>query len=147
MNSIKKSTIDNEKFKETLLNNIVLSGGTSMIPGFGERIQQDLVNYDDNEFLDKGTFWFKQGHIFSSAFYYIDYTLAQICAYQFWLNSRLDKENAWQDYLNICKVGGSQSFLDIIKTGNLRSPFEEEAIHSVSSEIKEYLDSIDDLKL
>ena len=50
VNSIKKSTIDNEKFKETLLNNIVLSGGTSMIPGFGERIQQDLVNYDDNEF-------------------------------------------------------------------------------------------------
>ena len=104
-------------------------------------------NYDDNEFLDRGTFWFKQGHIFASAFYYIDYTLAQICAYQFWLNSRLDRENSWQDYLNICKVGGSQSFLEIIKTGNLRSPFEEETIHSISAEIKEYLDSIDDMKL
>lgn len=104
-------------------------------------------DYDDNEFLDKGTYWFKQGHIFSTAFYYIDYTLAQICAYQFWLKFNEDKENAWEDYLNICKAGGSKSFLEIIKTGNLQSPFEENTIHSVASKIKEYLDKIDDMKL
>ena len=104
-------------------------------------------DYDDNEFLDKGTFWFKQGHIFSTAFYYIDYTLAQICAYQFWLKFNENKEQAWEDYLNICKAGGSKSFLEIIKTGNLQSPFEENTINSVASKIKEYLDKIDDMKL
>ena len=112
-----------------------------------ERKYTPYKDYDDNEFLDKGTYWFKQGHIFSTAFYYIDYTLAQICAYQFWLRYNEDKENAWEDYLNICKVGGSKSFLEIIKTGNLKSPFEEYTIHSVASKIKEYLDKIDDMKL
>lgn len=104
-------------------------------------------DYDDNEFLDKGTLWFKQGHIFGDPFYYIDYTLAQICAYQFWIKFNDDREKAWDDYINICKVGGSQSFLEILKTGNLESPFDEETIKSVSDQIKDYLYSIDDTKL
>ncbi len=104
-------------------------------------------DYQDNDFLDKGTFWFKQGHIFGVPFYYIDYTLAQICAYQFWIKCNNDRKKAWNDYLNICRVGGSQSFLEILKTGNLNSPFEENTIKQVASEIKSYLDSIDDMKM
>ena len=49
INSIKKSTIDNDRYKETLLNNIVLSGGTTMIPGFSSRITKDLLNYQEND--------------------------------------------------------------------------------------------------
>lgn len=45
-------------------------------------------DYDDDEFLNKGTYWFRQGHIFSSPFYYIDYTLAQVCAFQFFIWSK-----------------------------------------------------------
>ena len=104
-------------------------------------------DYEDNEFLDKGTFWFKQGHIFNGPFYYIDYTLAEICAYQYWIKFKEDRKNAWDDYMHICKVGGSQSFLDIVKTGNLKSPFEEETIKSVIGSVKNYLDNIDDSKL
>ncbi len=105
------------------------------------------IDYDNNEFLDKGTFWLKQGHIFFEPFYYIDYTLAQICAYQFWIKFNEDRKKAWNDYINICNVGGSLSFLDILKTGSLKSPFEEETIKSVTSHIKSYLDSIDDTSL
>ncbi|MDD4781516.1 MAG: M3 family oligoendopeptidase [Tissierellia bacterium] len=104
-------------------------------------------DFDDNEFLDKGTFWYKQGHIFNTAFYYIDYTLAQICAYQFWIKMNESKNNGWNDYLNICKVGGSQPFLEIIKIGNLKSPFEEDTIKSVIGQVKKYLNNIDDSKL
>ena len=42
-----------------------------------EMMYQPDLDYD-NEFLDRGTYWFKQGHVFSSPFYYIDYTLAQV---------------------------------------------------------------------
>lgn len=56
-------------------------------------------DYEDNDFLNSGGFWFKQGHIFSSPFYYIDYTLAQVCAFQFWIKTREDSENAWEDYI------------------------------------------------
>lgn len=112
-----------------------------------ERKYTPYKDYDDNEFLDKGTYWFKQGHIFTSPFYYIDYTLAQICSYQYWLRFNEDRKIAWEDYLKICEAGGSQSFLEIIKTGNLKSPFEENTIISVASKIKEYLNSIDDMRL
>ena len=104
-------------------------------------------DYGEIEELKNGIFWFRQGHIFSSPFYYIDYTLAQVCAFQFWIKSREDKEKAWQDYLNLCKLGGSKSFFELMKSANLKNPFEEGTIAAVIPKIKGYLDSVDDMNL
>ena len=104
-------------------------------------------DYGEVDELKNGIFWFRQGHIFSSPFYYIDYTLAQVCAFQFWIKSREDKEKAWQDYLNLCKLGGSKSFFELMKSANLKNPFEEGTLASVIPKIKEYLDSVDDINL
>ena len=104
-------------------------------------------DYGEVDELKNGIFWFRQGHIFSSPFYYIDYTLAQVCAFQFWIKSREDKEKAWQDYLNLCKLGGSKSFFELMKSANLKNPFEEGTLASVIPKIKEYLDSVDDMNL
>jgi M3 family oligoendopeptidase len=101
-------------------------------------------NYEGNDFLENGGFWQKQSHIFSTPFYYIDYTLAQICAFQFWKKSREMPKKAWADYVRLCKAGGSQSFLDLVKLADLRSPFEDGCIASVVGEIIAWLDSIDD---
>ena len=101
-------------------------------------------HYNGNEFLEDGAFWQKQGHIFSTPFYYIDYTLAQICAFQFWKKDREDHKNAWKDYVRLCKAGGSQSFLNLVKLANLRSPFDDGCIESVVGEITKWLDSVDD---
>lgn len=103
--------------------------------------------FEDNDFLEKGTWWFKQGHIFKNPFYYIDYTLAQICALQFWKKMRVDRINGWENYLDICRVGGTKSFLEIVKIGDLKSPFEDGCVESVIDAIKNYLDSIDDKAL
>ena len=104
-------------------------------------------DYGEADELKNGIFWFRQGHIFSSPFYYIDYTLAQVCAFQFWIKSREDREKAWQDYLNLCKLGGSKSFFELMKSANLKNPFEEGTLASVIPKIKEYLDSVDDMNL
>lgn len=105
-------------------------------------------DFSDNDFLEKGTFWYRQGHIFGTPFYYIDYTLAQICALQFWKRALIDKDDqAWADYLEICRVGGTQSFLEIIKTAHLRSPFEEGSLSGVVKTIEEELDKVDDTTL
>ncbi|MCB0527001.1 MAG: M3 family oligoendopeptidase [Saprospiraceae bacterium] len=111
-----------------------------------ERTYLPHCRYDGNEFLEKGGFWHKQGHIFVSPFYYIDYTLAQICAFQFWTKDRADHETAWRDYMQLCKAGGSQSFLGLVKLANLRSPFEDGCVEGVVSEIRSYLDGVDDSK-
>lgn len=112
-----------------------------------ERKYMPSTDYTGNEFLDKGTYWFRQGHIFKDPFYYIDYTLAQICAFQFWKKSEEDSDLAWKDYLALCKKGGSDSFLNLVSEANLKSPFEPETIKEVASFVKKYLDEIDDMKL
>ena len=104
-------------------------------------------DYGEVNELKNGIFWFRQGHIFSSPFYYIDYTLAQVCAFQFWIKSREDREKAWKDYLNLCKLGGSKSFFELMKSANLKNPFEEGTLASVIPKIKEYLDNVDDMNL
>ncbi|MCC0657207.1 M3 family oligoendopeptidase [Clostridioides sp. ES-S-0123-01] len=103
--------------------------------------------YDDNSFLERGCWWFKQGHIFKNPFYYIDYALAQICALQFWKKMIKDKDSGWNDYINICKVGGTKSFLDIVSIGNLYSPFDNDCIKSVIGDVKSWFDEINDINL
>jgi M3 family oligoendopeptidase len=103
-------------------------------------------NYEGNEYLEQGGFWHQQGHIFGNPFYYIDYTLAQICAFQFWKRAQEEKEQAWQDYLNLCQVGGSLSFLELVKLANLISPFKDGCVQSVIGVIEGWLNKIDDRK-
>jgi M3 family oligoendopeptidase len=104
-------------------------------------------DYDGNEYLENGGFWQRQGHIYNSPFYYIDYTLAQICAFQFWKRSRENKEDAWKDYVKLCKLGGSMSFTKLVEAANLISPFEDGCVESVVGEIEAWLNSVEDKKL
>jgi M3 family oligoendopeptidase len=104
-------------------------------------------NYEGNAYLEQGGFWHKQGHIFASPFYYIDYTLAQLCAFQFWKRSNEDFKSAWSDYLELCQAGGSKSFIKLVKLAGLTSPFEDGCISSVIGEIESWLNSINDKEL
>lgn len=104
-------------------------------------------NYDGNAYLEQGGFWHKQGHIFASPFYYIDYTLAQLCAFQFWKRSNEDFKSAWSDYLRLCQAGGSQSFVKLVELAGLTSPFEDGCISSVIGDIEGWLNSINDKEL
>jgi M3 family oligoendopeptidase len=104
-------------------------------------------DYDGNEYLEGGAFWQKQAHIFNNAFYYIDYTLAQVCALQFWNRSQTKDANAWNDYLTLCKAGGSRPFLELVKLANLKSPFDNGTVADVMKNVAAWIDSIDDSKL
>lgn len=112
-----------------------------------ERKYLPLRDYEDNDLLNRGGYWFRQGHIFSSPFYYIDYTLAQICAFQFWINIREDRDSAWESYIKLCKAGGSKPFLELVELAGLENPFVDGTIAKVVEPIKEWLDSVDDTKL
>ncbi len=104
-------------------------------------------DYDGNTFLEGGAFWQKQAHIYNNAFYYIDYTLAQVCALQFWMRSQNNDPIAWQDYLNLCKAGGSKPFLELVEVAGLKSPFKPGTVASVINQAAEWLNGIDDSKL
>ncbi|WP_438431613.1 M3 family oligoendopeptidase [Gorillibacterium sp. sgz500922] len=104
-------------------------------------------DYDGNAYLEQGGFWQKQAHIYRTPFYYIDYTLAQICAFQFWKRAGEDRAKAWSDYLTLCKAGGSRSFLGLVELAGLISPFEDGCVDSVIGEIEGWLNGIDDKAL
>lgn len=86
---------------------------------------------DEIPMYAKGAFWYKQGHIFSSPFYYIDYTLAQVCALEFYLDSLENKADAWDRYVKLCKLGGSKSFVGLIKEVGIHNPFENGSIRGI----------------
>ncbi len=88
--------------------------------------------------------WIELDVLFEEPFYFIDYALAQVCALQFWVKMQDDFKGAWEDYLRLCKAGGSRSFLKLLELGNLKSPFEDGAIEEVAEKVEAYLDGIDD---
>ncbi len=111
-----------------------------------EKMYLPYKNYEACDFLERGNYWFQQSHIFMDPFYYIDYTLAQVCSLQFWKRSQEHDKDMWKDYLAICQVGGTKSFLDIVKTAHLISPFEKGFLKDVMESAKAYLESVDDKK-
>ena len=112
-----------------------------------EQIYLPHRDYDGNRYLEEGGIWQRQAHIYASPFYYIDYTLAQICAFQFWKRSREEFDVAWKDYVRLCGLGGSKSFTKLVKEAGLISPFDEGCVESVIDHIESYLNSVDDTKL
>ena len=101
-------------------------------------------DYEDNALLQAGGYWFRQGHIFSTPFYYIDYTLAQICAFQFWAKYRNSPKQVFQDYLRLCKAGGSKSFLELVEIADLANPFKDGTIQTTLQPVLEWLDRVDE---
>ncbi|HRE41985.1 MAG TPA: M3 family oligoendopeptidase [Ignavibacteria bacterium] len=101
-------------------------------------------DYEGINYLESGALWQKQTHIYKLPFYYIDYCLAQICALQYWKKSLENKNETWEDYYNLCKVGGKNNFSELIKIAKLDSPFDERSVKNVVEFCDKYLESIDD---
>lgn len=99
--------------------------------------------YDDTPIFEKGGWWMRQSHIFSSPFYYIDYTLAQVVAFQFFIENEKNHEKAWKKYVRLCKLGGKYPFVALLKKAGLNNPFEEGNVRKVIPALKRYLKSID----
>ena len=104
-------------------------------------------DYDDLHFPKTGGIWQGQLHIYQMPFYYIDYTLAQTCAFQFWIKNQQDSEKAWKDYVNICKAGGSKSFTKLVALAGLKLPFDDGCLKTVVEYVSKWLDKVDPNKL
>jgi M3 family oligoendopeptidase len=99
-------------------------------------------DYDDIEFPKSGGIWQGQLHIYQMPFYYIDYTLAQTCAFQFWIKSEENREKAWDDYVRLCKAGGSLPFTGLVELAGLELPFDDGCLESVVEKVSNWLDSV-----
>ena len=95
--------------------------------------------YDDCPVLNSGRWWLRQGHIFQVPFYYIDYTLAQVCAFQFLIEDRKNHQKAWKKYVKLCKCGGKMPFVELLEHNHLKNPFEDGTIHNIMGKLNKIL--------
>lgn len=105
-------------------------------------------DYSDNAALNSGIYWYRQAHLFDVPFYYLDYTIAQVVAFEFWQRTAvLHDDHAWADYVAMAKAGGSQTLLELLRTGHLRSPFDEGVLADTISAVADALNAVDDAAL
>lgn len=87
----------------------------------------------------KGGWWMRQGHVFDVPFYYIDYTLAQVCAFQFFEAMNKNHDKAWKKYVKLCKIGGRFPFVHTLAKVHLKNPFEEGNLRKIIRPLKKVL--------
>lgn len=102
--------------------------------------------YDEAPIYENGGWWMKQSHVFQNPFYYIDYTLAQVVAFQFHIENTKNHEKAWKKYVKLCKLGGKYPFTELLERDHLQNPFQEGTISKIVKSLKKYLKTIDDSK-
>ena len=112
-----------------------------------EKIYMPHLDYDGFDYLEKGGRWQKQGHIYFAPFYYLDYTLAQVVALQYFVWSMKDKQAAWQSYVTLCRESGRVPFKQLVPKSGLESPFVDGTIAKVTPGLEHYMDSLDKTKI
>ena len=100
------------------------------------------MNADGIEYLENGTRWQYQNHIFQSPFYYIDYCLAQIVAFEFLELSLNDYDGALRTYIDHARRTGTFGFTDLVKMAGLKSPFEKGALKEVAKMCRDLLEKL-----
>ncbi len=107
-----------------------------------ERKYMPWRDYDGNRFLEEGGFWMQKQHIFLYPFYYIEYALAQICAFQYYDRMKENRAAAWNDYLRLCKAGGTKGYFELLKTGNLLNPFTDGTVEKATAGVIEEISKL-----
>lgn len=96
-----------------------------------EKTYMPWRSYDGSAFLEEGGFWMQKPHIFINPFYYIDYALAQMSAFEFYQKMTTDRKKAWADYYRLCQSGGSRSYFETLRLAGLSNPFQEGTVKKI----------------
>lgn len=100
------------------------------------------ISMEGMPYLEKGTRWQYQMHIYESPFYYIDYVLAQTAAFNFLLASRENYDDAFARYIRLSRQGGEKVWTDLLEEAGFTSPFEPGALKTLAKKVEALLDEI-----
>ena len=104
-----------------------------------ERQYRPYLDFEDLPFYSRGAGWQRQLHIYQYPFYYVDYCLAQSMALQFWMESVKDWKAAWKKYLKFVGMGGTRTFVDLIRESGLLSPLDDGSIAKIVEPVSKWL--------
>ncbi|MDO4470240.1 MAG: M3 family oligoendopeptidase [Bacillota bacterium] len=102
-----------------------------------EKAYKPHLFYDRLEFFENGCFWQKQHHIYSFPLYYIDYVIAQLCAFEYKIWMDKDREAAWRSYLKLCKLSASKFHTELLEEAGLETPFKDGVLAKIVENLKD----------
>ena len=105
-----------------------------------EKKYRPWIDFDNLPFYGRGAGWQRQLHIYLYPLYYIDYCMAQAVAYQFWLASLENREDAWQRYLAFVDRGGTATFEELVSGAGLKLPYAPGAMAEIGEKISRWID-------
>lgn len=100
------------------------------------------MSYEGIPYLEQGTRWQYQMHIYESPFYYIDYCLAQTVAIGFLCELRKDYIGAFARYIDFARAGGTKSFGELVREAGLASPFDEGSLDSMAQNVQDIISEL-----
>lgn len=101
------------------------------------------INYDGFTYLENGGRWQKQHHVYAMPFYYLDYTISQVVAFQYFVWDLKNHAEAWESYKRICARAGQVPFTELLAECGLNNPFKAGCIAQITPVLEQYLDSLD----
>ena len=90
------------------------------------------------------TFWHRQGHIFLSPFYYIEYGLAQLGAVQIWANSLHDQQKAVADYRKALALGATVPLPELFATAGAKFVFDANTLKEAVDLMEEVIGEMEE---
>ena len=100
------------------------------------------ISFEGIPYLEQGTRWQYQMHIYESPFYYIDYCLAQTAAFGFLLASQEDYADAFDRYLKLSRQGGEKLWPDLLQEAGIPSPFTPGSLKELAEKVEKLLEKI-----
>lgn len=105
-----------------------------------ENKYRPYMTFDGIPYLENGTRWQFQMHIFETPFYYIDYCLAQTVALGFLVAMTDDYDGALDRYIKFVSAGGTKRFSCLVKEAGLPDPFGKGTLAKLCLKLKAILD-------
>ncbi|WP_124065931.1 M3 family oligoendopeptidase [Clostridium sp. E02] len=102
-----------------------------------EKVYRPHMDYTGCPYFEKGGFWQKQLHIYDYPLYYIDYCIAQTCAFQYKVKMDENYKEAWDSYLKLCRLSASDFFTNMVKEVGLDNPFEDGCIEGIVKKLEQ----------
>ena len=101
-----------------------------------EKTFRPFMSADGVTYLEEGTRWQYQMHIYESPFYYIDYVLAQLSALNFYLETLSDYEKAFKKYRDFISRGCDYGYFEALDKVGLQSPLNEETVKDLAEKVE-----------
>lgn len=126
------------------LNHEVASQPDACDEKWGELIDLYMpgINWDGYEDVKK-TGWHRKLHIFQVPFYYIEYGLAALGAFQIWENAQKDQKKALKQYRQALALGGTASLPELYKTAGANLAFDAKTMRKTVQLIERTLDELE----